>query len=80
MFRKIVTSIDISGRVTTETRDIVADADREADMAHELRRIGDIARSPRGVRIQSVEDAQNTLVVIYVHGAVKVYHWIPGAE
>ncbi len=78
MFRKIVTSIDISGRVSTESRGVVDPQDVQQDMAEELRRIGDIARSPRGVRIQSVEDAQNTLVVIYVHGAVKVYHWIAG--
>lgn len=76
MFRKIVTSIDIQGRTSTEDRGTIQDADRDADMAHELRRIGNIARSPQGVRIQTVEDAVNTLVVIYVHGAVKVYHWV----
>lgn len=76
MYRKIVTSIDISGRVSTETRAMVADADREDDQAYELQRISNIARSPQGVRIQSVEDANNTVVVIYAHGAVKVYHWV----
>ena len=80
MFQKIVTTVDISGRVSSETRgEKIAPEDVEADMAYELRRIGNIARSPQGVRIQSVEDATNTLVVIYVHGAVKVYHWVAGA-
>lgn len=76
MYRKIVTSIDPSGRTSHEDRAMVADTDLDADMAHELRRIGDIARSPQGVRIQSVEETRTTLVVIYVHGAVKVYHWV----
>jgi len=76
MYRKIVTSIDIKGRTSHEDRGTVQDADLERDRAYELRRIGDIARSPQGVRIQTVEDAVNTLVVIYVHGAVKVYHWV----
>lgn len=76
MYRKIVTSVDIKGRTSHEDRGTIPDAERDADMAYELRRIGDIARSPQGVRIQTVEDAVNTLVVIYVHGAVKVYHWV----
>ena len=76
MYRKIVTSIDPSGRTSHEDRDMVQDADLERDMAYELRRIGDIARSPQGVRIQTVEETASTVVVIYVHGAVKVYHWV----
>ena len=76
MYRKIVTSVDTQGRSSTEDRGTIPDADRDADMAYELRRIGNIARSPQGVRIQTVEDTLNTLVVIYVHGQVKVYHWV----
>lgn len=76
MYRKIVTTVDIRGRTSHEDRGIVQDADLESDKAYELRRIGDIARSPQGVRIQSVEDAADALVVLYVHGAVKVYHWV----
>lgn len=80
MFQKIVTSVQTNGTISTEKRGTVAPADVERDMAEELHRIGNIARSDRGSRILTVEDAQNTIVVIYVHGAVKVYHWVAGAE
>lgn len=75
MFQKIVNSINGNGDVTTEKREQVAAEDVQADMARELRRIRQIAQTGR-TRITSVEETMTTLVIIYGHGAVKVYHWV----
>jgi hypothetical protein len=31
-------------------------------------------------RVESVEETMTTLVIIYVAGTVKVYHWVAEAE
>lgn len=78
MFRKFVTTVFPDGRVSVDkTRDQVAADDVEADMAYERRRISQIAREHG--RIETVEQTAATLVIIYVAGTVKVYHWVPEA-
>jgi hypothetical protein len=77
MYKKFVTTVLPSGRTAVDSRENVADADLDRDKAYELHRIGNIARSDRGTRILTVEDTATTLVVIYHHGAVKIYHWVP---
>lgn len=79
MFRKFVTTVFPNGRVSVDkNRDTVAAADVEADMAHERRRITQIAHG--NGRIESVEQTMATLVIIYVAGTVKVYHWVAESE
>lgn len=79
MFRKFVTTIHPNGSVTVDkNRDAVAAADVEADMANERRRISNIAREHG--RIETVEQTMTTLVIIYVAGTVKVYHWVAEGE
>lgn len=79
MFRKFVTTVFPNGRVSVDkNRDTVAAADVEADMAYERRRITQIAHG--NGRIESVEQTMATLVIIYVAGTVKVYHWVAESE
>jgi hypothetical protein len=79
MFRKFVTTVYPNGRTTVDkTRDTVAAEDVEADMALERRRITNIAREHG--RIETVEQTMATLVIIYVAGTVKVYHWVAEPE
>lgn len=77
MFQKFVTTVNPNGTVTVDrVRDAVAAEDVEADMARERRRITHIARDGSRSRIESVEQTMTTLVIIYVAGTVKVYHWV----
>jgi hypothetical protein len=79
MFRKFVTTVHPNGTVSVDrNRDSVAAPEVEADMAYERRRISNIA-TEHG-RIESVEQTMTTLVIIYVAGAVKVYHWVAEGE
>ena len=81
MFSKFVTTVFPNGRVSVDTvRDAVAADDVEADMAAERRRITNIARNGAHGRIESVEQTMTTLVIIYVAGTVKVYHWVAESE
>lgn len=81
MFSKFVTTVFPNGRVSVDTvRDAVAADDVEADMAAERRRITNIARTGAYGRIESVEQTMTTLVIIYVAGTVKVYHWVAESE
>lgn len=81
MFRKFVTTVWPNGTVTVDkNRDAVAAEDVEADMAAERKRITNIARNGAYGRIESVEQTMATLVIIYVAGTVKVYHWVAEAE
>lgn len=81
MFRKFVTTVYPNGRtVVDKNRDAVAADDVQADMAAERRRITDIARNGAYGRIETVEQTMTTLVIIYVAGTVKVYHWVAEAE
>jgi hypothetical protein len=77
MFTKFVTTVFPNGTVKVDrVRDAVAAEDVEADMAHERRRITNIARDGAQGRIETVEQTMTTLVIIYVAGTVKVYHWV----
>jgi hypothetical protein len=79
MFRKFVTTVHPNGSVDVDrNRDTVAAADVESDMAHERRRISNIAQGYG--RIETVEQTMTTLVIIYAYGAVKVYHWVAEPE
>lgn len=81
MFSKFVTTVYPNGRVSVDTvRDAVAAEDVERDMAEERRRITNIARNGAHGRIESVEQTMTTLVIIYVAGTVKVYHWVAEGE
>jgi hypothetical protein len=78
MFRKFVTTVYPDGRVTVDkNRDTVSAENVERDMAEERRRITNIARDGARARIETVEQTMTTLVIIYVAGTVKVYHWVP---
>lgn len=75
MFRKFVTTVNPDGTVSVDrNRDTIAATDVEADMAAERKRITQIAKGYG--RISSVEQTMTTLVIIYVAGPVKVYHWV----
>lgn len=79
MFRKFVTTVNPNGTVSVDrNRDTVAADDVVADMAYERRRISNIAREYG--RIETVEQTMTTLVIVYVAGAVKVYHWVAEPE
>jgi hypothetical protein len=79
MFTKFVTTVHPNGTVTVDhNRDAVAAEDVEADMARERKRISQIAREYG--RIETVEQTMTTLVIIYVAGTVRVYHWVAEGE
>jgi hypothetical protein len=79
MFRKFVTTVYPSGKVTVDNNpDAVAAEDVPADKAEERRRISRTAMQHG--RVESVEETMTTLVIIYVAGTVKVYHWVAEAE
>ena len=76
MFKKFVTCVNPDGTVTVDkNRDAVADADVHQDMDRERERISRIAQSGRS-RILSIEQTNSTIVIVYIYGAVKVYHWV----
>lgn len=80
MFKKFVTTVMPNGTVSVDkVREPVAAADVERDMAEERKRITNIARSSNA-RIETVEQTMTTLVIIYVAGTVKVYHWVAESE
>lgn len=76
MFKKFVTTVHPDGSVSTDrVRDAVSAEDVPRDKLSELGRIRKIAQEGR-TRISSVEETMTTLVIIYVAGTVKVYHWV----
>lgn len=74
MFKKFVTTLWPSGRSSVDQRGTVPMKD--IDLQSELRRVSQIAVSEPNARIQSVEETDNTIVVIYKNGQVKVFHWV----
>lgn len=75
MFKKIRTTVHTSGRIeTTEPIAWLNAESVEADKAQERRKLRQQAMGLG--RIQTVEDAMTSLVVIYTSGTVVIVQWI----
>jgi hypothetical protein len=73
-YKKTGTTIFAMGGTETGNYGVVPDDDVEQDIEHERAMLSERAR--RGAPIQTVEQARNTLVVLYENGSVKVYKWL----
>jgi len=74
MFKKFVTTIWPDGKTTVDHNRPQAYSEIEDDRAYEHKRLSEIARGANN--IQTVEETERTIVVIYQGGRVIIYHWV----